>query len=66
MINTEELKKIIKEERRTYKEVASAAGMSYSSFYRKMKKGILGSDDIDAIVSFLNIKNPLHVFFVTE
>ena len=33
------------------------------SFYEKVKKGVFGSDEIEAIVDYLEIEEPVSIFF---
>ena len=63
MINTDKLRGIIVERRTSGAEVAKELGITSKTFYDKMKKGVFGSDEIDKMVEFLEIENPVEVFF---
>ena len=63
MINTQKLKGVITERGTTQKRVAQAIGITEKTFYEKMKKGVFGSDEIDAMIDFLNIEEPMPIFF---
>lgn len=63
MIRTDRLKGIIAENGLSQRKVATALGITEGTFYAKMKRGIFGSDEIDKMISLLNIENPMDVFF---
>jgi len=62
-MNRKELKGRIVAKGMTHAEVASAIGMSLSTFGRKMKKGTFGLDEADKLIEVLEIKNPGEIFF---
>jgi len=66
MIDTNKLKGIIVSNNLTQQEVAKHLGMTPKTFYTKMKKGVFGSDEIESMIDFLSIKNPLEIFFVKK
>lgn len=63
MIDTKELKGIIASREISQQDVAKHLGMTPKTFYAKMKKGVFGSDEIDGMIEFLDIKNPVEIFF---
>jgi DNA-binding XRE family transcriptional regulator len=63
MIKTDELRGIIAREKTTQKAVAKACGISEKTFQRKMEKGIFGSDEIEVMITLLNIEDPVSIFF---
>lgn len=63
MINVLKLKATIVEKGKTEKEVAEAIGISARTFDRRMKKKAFGSEEINAIVKVLDIKQPTPIFF---
>lgn len=63
MINTSKLRGIIAERNRTQADVAIAIGIDPNTFYRKMKRGIFNSNEMQKMVEYLDIKNPGEVFF---
>jgi len=63
LINTNALKGIIAERQTTGAKVAKELGITPKTFYEKMKKGVFGSDEIDAMIQLLNIEDPMSVFF---
>lgn len=63
MIDTNEIRAYIARNQTSQEAVAKACGMSSKTFYNKMKKGVFGSDEIEKMIVFLNIKNPEQVFF---
>lgn len=66
MINTNKLKGVIIEQGKTQEEVAKSIGITPKTFYLKMKKGIFGSDEIEKMISLLNIEDPISIFFATK
>ena len=66
MIRTDELKGIIVKNGMSQRSVAQAIGISEKTFYEKMKKGIFGSDEIEAMTELLNIDNPWDIFFAKQ
>lgn len=66
MINTDKLRGIIAERRRSQEEVAKALKITPKTFYLKMKKGVFGSDEIEIMIDFLNIDDPMAIFFAKE
>lgn len=63
MIATNELKGIIASRGYSQRSVASRLGMRDKTFYEKMKKGVFDSDEIEQMIQFLNIENPMAIFF---
>lgn len=66
MIRTDKLKGIIAENGLTQKDVANKLDMAPKTFYEKMKKGVFGSDEIEAMIDYLHISDPLGVFFAPK
>lgn len=66
MILTDKLSGIIAENGYHKSDVAKMIGMSPKTFYTKMKKGVFGSDEIEAMIQLLHIENPGLIFFARE
>lgn len=66
MIQVDKLRGIIAQKRLSQSDVAKAIGITPKTFYTKMKNGIFGSDEIDAMISVLNIENPTDIFFARK
>lgn len=66
MINTNELRGIIAREGKSQRKMATEMGMTPETFYRKMKKGVFDSDEIEYMIQSLNIEDPVAVFFAKE
>ena len=47
-------------------DVAKAIGITPKTFYTKMKNGVFGSDEIEAMISVLKIDKPMEIFFAKE
>lgn len=63
MIKTNELKGLIVIKGYTQKKIASEIGITPKAFYDKMKKGVFKSNEIEALINKLDIKNPTEIFF---
>lgn len=63
MIRVDKLRGIIAQKNMSQSDVAKVIGITPKTFYTKMKKGVFGSDEIDAMISLLDIKNPVDIFF---
>lgn len=62
-LRRDELKGIIVSKGKTQKDVADYLDMSEKTFNTKLKNGIFGSDDIDKMIDFLDIEDPMWIFF---
>ena len=63
MINVNALKGKIAERGKTQTDVAKAIGIAPKTFYDKMSKGIFGSDEIEIMIEYLSIEDPMKIFF---
>lgn len=63
MINVNALKGKIAERGKTQTDVAKAIGIAPKTFYDKMSKGIFGSDEIEIMIDYLSIEDPMKIFF---
>ena len=63
MIDTNALKGIIVAKGYSQRKVAKHLGITEKTFYSKMNKGVFDSDEIEIMISILNIKNPIEIFF---
>lgn len=50
----------------TQKEVAKALGISEKTFISRMRRGVFGTDEAEKMIKFLDIKNPIDIFFAAE
>ena len=66
MVNTDKLRGVIAERGLDQKDVAEMIGKSPKTFYEKMKKRKFDSDEIMIMVSGLDIKNPVEIFFAND
>lgn len=44
-------------------DVAKAIGVSNKTFSARMKSGVFGSDEIEKMISYLDIDDPMGIFF---
>lgn len=63
MVDTNRLKSVMVLNGKTGEDVANRLGMTPKTFYLRMKKGIFGSDEIEKMIDFLNIEDPMPIFF---
>lgn len=63
MIRTDKLRGIIAEKGLSQSYVAKEIGITPKTFYEKMKIGVFGSDEIETMITLLDIKDPASIFF---
>ena len=63
MIAKNEIKGLIRARGMTQADVAKMMGIPETTLNRKLNKGILISNEIEAMINILNIKNPASIFF---
>lgn len=66
LINVKKLKAIFVEKGKTQKDIAEMLNISDNTMTNKLKKGILNSDEIYKLIDYLDIKNPVEIFFAEE
>jgi len=66
MILVEQLRLIMKNKGYDQKKLAAAIGVAENTLSRKLKKGVLGSDEIMRISELLEIEHPEQIFLVKE
>lgn len=66
MIDVNKLRGRMAEKGRSGQDMAKVIGKTPKTFYLKMKAGVFDSDEIEAMVKDLEIKNPLEIFFADE
>jgi len=63
MINVNKLRGIIAEQNLSQRKVAKHLCIREKTFYEKMKKGVFKSDEIAKMIRYLDISNPMEIFF---
>lgn len=63
MINVNALRGRLVEKGYTQEEMAKELGMSSVTFYRRLKRGVFGSDEIEKMIELLDIQEPSAIFF---
>ena len=63
MIDITELKAQMVRKKYTQEALANELGISSRTLSNKFKRGVFGSDEIDKMISILEIKEPLKIFF---
>lgn len=66
MIDTNKLRGRMAEKGRTGVDMAAVIGKTPKTFYCKMKAGVFDSDEIQAMVTDLDIHNPMEIFFASD
>ena len=66
MIDTSELRGIIAREGLSQRKVAAELGITQDTFYRKMKRGVFDSDEINQMITLLHIQDPVAIFFTNK
>ena len=63
MVDINRLKGVIVSNGLTQEDVAKHLGMAKKTFYLRMKKGVFGSDEIEKMIEYLKIDDPMTIFF---
>lgn len=66
MVNTDKIRGLMAEQKKTGRYMAKALGISANTFSAKMKAGVFNSDEMQKIVDVLSIKDPSPIFFAQE
>lgn len=66
MIRIDKLNGIIAERGYSKARLAKAIGITPKTFYEKTKKGVFGSDEIEAMIEVLHIEDPGSIFFAAQ
>ena len=63
MVDTRSLRAEMVRKGVTQEDLAKELNMTSRTFSSRMKKGVFGSDEIEKLVSILDIKDPMSIFF---
>ncbi len=66
MVNSNELKAAMVRKGLTQKDVAEKLNIAPRTLSSKLNKGIFGSDEIEALMALLDIKDPMPIFFAIQ
>ena len=66
MIDTNALRGVIAANGLSQQDVAREIGISSKAFYSKMKRGVFGSNEMEAMIDLLSIENPQAIFFAKK
>mgnify|MGYP003296258206 CR=1 FL=1 len=66
MIDTNALRGVIAANGLSQQDVAREIGISSKTFYSKMKRGVFGSNEMEAMIDLLSIENPQAIFFAKK
>lgn len=63
MVNTNALRACFVLNGKTFEDVAKVLGISTKTLSLRFKKGVFGSDEIEKMIDYLNIDDPMPIFF---
>lgn len=63
MVNTNELRAAWVKKGLTQADIAKELNISPRTLTNRMKKGVFGSDEIEQLITLLDIQNPVPIFF---
>lgn len=63
LIDVNALRGKIAERGKSQADVAKAIGIAPKTFYDKMNRAVFGSDEIEIMIDFLKIDEPMKIFF---
>lgn len=63
MVDTNKLRGVIAERRKTVRSVAGEIGISSRAMYNKMRTGSFDNKEMSRLVDVLSIENPVPIFF---
>lgn len=66
MVDTDKIRGLMAEKRVTYKTMAGVIGVTPPTFSAKMASGIFNTDEMQKIVDYLGIENPVPIFFAKK
>lgn len=66
MVNTDKLLGIMAERHKTRQDVAKAIGVTPKTFSARIKSRKFGSNEIEVLIDYLDIKEPMPIFFAGE
>lgn len=61
-MNVNKLKGVMAERACSQRELAVVLGMSEKTLYNKLKKGVFGTDEVEAMIDYLKIEHPADIF----
>lgn len=66
MIRVNKIYGLLAENGITQKEMAQKIGITQKTFREKMSKNVFKSNEIEVMISVLNIENPAEIFFAED
>ena len=66
MIDVNALRGKIAERGKSQADVAKAIGIAPKTFYDKMNRAVFGSDEIEIMIDFLKIDEPMKIFLLNK
>ena len=66
LIDVNALRGKIAERGKSQADVAKAIGIAPKTFYDKMNRAVFGSDEIEIMIDFLKIDEPMKIFLLNK
>ncbi len=66
MVDTDAIRGYIARRRTTQEKTAQACGITTKTFCLKMKKGVFLTDEVEKMIDYLDIEDPVAIFFAKE
>lgn len=66
MVDVNRLKGLIVQNQKTGEDVAKYIGITPKTFYLRLKKGVFGSDEMEKMIEYLHIDDPVSIFFAKD
>lgn len=66
MVNVNKVLGLMAENHKTRGDVAKELGIAPKTFSAKLKKGVFNSNEMEILISLLNIEDPVAVFFTDK
>lgn len=66
MVDTDKIRGLMAEKRVTGKDMARVLDISPNTFSAKMKTGVFTTNEMQKIVDYLDIANPMPIFFAEK
>ncbi len=63
MVQTGKIKGLMAEHGYSGKDMAAKLGMAPETFYKKMRRGVFGTDEASLMIDILAIEDPADIFF---
>ena len=63
MVDTAKLRGIFAEHNDSVSKAAKVIGVTRDTMYRKMRRGVFGTDEMEVLIEHYGIEDPMSIFF---